>query len=95
MLYPPSANNFDDPMPCRPSCRTFEASFLEDLDPPSKLVCHIPHSGNNFEHLMPCRPLLYLLCHPLMSALINGVIINVNSSQLAKMKKSIPDMSLP
>ena len=41
MSYPPSANNFEHPMPCRP-CRTHEASFLEDLVPPSKLVCHIP-----------------------------------------------------
>ena len=41
MSYPPSANNFEHPMPCRP-CRTLEASFLEDLVPPSKLVCHIP-----------------------------------------------------
>ena len=34
---PSPANNF----PFRP-CRTLEASFLEDLVPPSKLVCHIP-----------------------------------------------------
>ena len=41
MSYPPSANNFERLMPCRP-CRTIEASFLEDLVPPSVLVCHIP-----------------------------------------------------
>ena len=41
MSYPPSTNNFEHPMPCS-SCRTLEASFLEDLVPPSKLVCHIP-----------------------------------------------------
>ena len=41
MSYPPSGNNFEHYMPCKP-CRTLEASFLEDLVPPSKLVCHIP-----------------------------------------------------
>ena len=43
MPYPSAAINFEHPisMACRP-CRTLEASFLEDLVPPSQLVCHIP-----------------------------------------------------
>ena len=37
VLSPPSANNFEHPMPCW-------GQFLEDLVPPSKLVCHTPFS---------------------------------------------------
>ena len=47
MSYPPSANNLEHPMPCRP-CRTPEASFFRKPCSTFK-ICHIPLQLN-FEH---------------------------------------------
>ena len=58
-LIPPSANNFEHPIPCICPAAHLRPVFLEDLVPPSKLVMSYPPSANNFEN-----PMLYSRpCH--------------------------------